>query len=338
MYAEGPINGMFSWDSDGAILCQYRGFKRILFNELGPSGRQAIARVIEQTTGNFFTMRQNVDQGSVGWVYQPAGGQTGYFYQAYNNNYLYGGFAISGARGTEGKGRAWLPRGVVISPDSSFSSGRHITYDSAAPTSSHDRKVWRTGDLVLNSNGASGNSVGWRCTNNGGWANKGAWAVSTVIETGDTVTGGGYLFRARSEPSASATGTAISGAEPSWPSTYGQTVTGADGIVWENCGVSGPTFDTVYYGASEQYHVGGNATMNSAVAVYEVNTAPATVTLQTSPTPSTGQKVTIKASSGTSGVSPLTITGTVDGTSNPTIVTPYESATLVYNGSSWSRI
>lgn len=344
---ENNPNGMLCYYSDGAFMDQRLGFRRVLFSGSSkingrPSAAIQYARVIDDNNGMFWAARENNESASVGWSYGLTSSPSGYYALNYNSNWTYAALAVSGTRGAEGKGRLLIPRGVVISPDNTFASGRHITFDSAAPTSSHNRKVWRTGDMVLNSNGAAGQPIGWRATQNGGWASRGAWASGTAYECGDTITPStpnGYIYRCEVEGTSGGTGGISGVSEPSWTTTYGATFNDNSGqITWVCVGVSGPAFETGgSWGAGTSLNVAANTTITASDQFVYATAANVAVTLPASPT--TGEVHVVKAPSTVTALTPVQIIGNgknIDGSTPYYMNTPYQAVTLRYNGTEWS--
>ena len=60
------------------------------------------------------------------------------------------------------------------------------------------------------------------------------------------------------------------------------------------------------------------------------------VTVNLPSSPSDGQEVKVKDASGDAGTNNITITGTIDGTTNLVISSDYGAASLEYNGTEWS--
>lgn len=76
------------------------------------------------------------------------------------------------------------------------------------------------------------------------------------------------------------------------------------------------------------------AGFNGTVMVEQ--TGPVTITLAPGPTP--GQQITVKDAQGAAGTYPITIAGTIEGTTNMTISFAYGWAALQYSGSQWVQI
>lgn len=91
-------------------------------------------------------------------------------------------------------------------------------------------------------------------------------------------------------------------------------------------------------GAFQTRAVTGDAVLlptDNIVYVNQSSGSGCTLTLPASPVPQ--QQIIIKDIAGNASTKPITISGTVDGVTNPVIGANYGGAWLSYNGSGWSE-